>query len=235
MRHDAFKSAFNSRFLTINKALLLEYAAEGGNVELLKDILNQCKQEKTPQHTFLAAMNKYNHAEKVLMKATQKGHADCLHLLIHEFKGNKIEISDKTKLNCLMQAIKSNQLYVCLTLINEMPPDDLVHIRIRLNLVEKTNVHILKELKKNGVHFSHKAEAIIAKKEQRSIGLLLLIGIEIEKFLEYLTKKSDIVVNKNQFFQSTPDDKPVTPVYEKQGRLDETERQNPDAIPSKKS
>ena len=231
MRHDAFKSAFKSRFLKTNKALLLEYAAEGGNVELLKYIINQCKQEKTPQHTFLATMNKYNHAEKVVMKATQKGHADCLHLLIDEYKSNKIAISDQTKLNCLMQAIKSNQLYVCLTLINDMPPDDLVHIRIRLNLVEKTNVHILKELKKHGVHFSHKAEAIIAKKEQRSIGLLLLIGIELEKFLDYLTKERDIVVIKNQFFPSTPDDKPVTPIVEKQGRLDETKRQNPDAMP----
>ena len=84
-----------------------------------------------------------------------------------------------------------------------------------LGRVEKTNVYILKELQNHGVVFSEKAEAIMAKKEQRAIGLLLLIGIELEKFFEYITKKQGITVNRNQLFQpadqQSPEDMDVVP------------------------
>lgn len=197
MTHDRFKNQFETLFLNTNKPMLIKLAAKGGNLQLLQLIIEKCKENKRDYHDIKSAMTRNDHCQQALIGAINGGSVDCIKYLIHTLKSHQIEISDADKMNAFMHALKSNQLYVCSTLLSELPPENLMHIQMSLSMVEKTNVCILNELKENGVVFSEKAEAIIAKKEQRAIGILLLMGIELEKFFEYLTKKQDITVSDN--------------------------------------
>jgi hypothetical protein len=228
MEYPAFKSQFDTLFLNTNKLLLVKKAALGGNIKLLEFIIDACERDTTEEHDLATCMNRWDvfyggyNNEQVLMAAIEGGSSECIKLLINTFNTKNILLRENVKMNCMMRAIKTNQLVVCNTLLAEIPPSQLGGIKMSLDRVEKTNVFILKALKAKGVHFSAKAEAIIAKKEQQSIGFLLLIGIELTKFYEYITKKQDIVVvadtgttnslaleavavsqfpNKSQFFQ----------------------------------
>jgi len=204
---------FNTRFLSTNKSMLINAAAKGGNVDLLKDILNRCHQEHTKHHGFSETMKRHNHVKDALVNAIKGGSPHCVKLLVQECHNHRIEIDEATRLYCLMAAIKSNQLYVFQTLIAEIPPEDLPKLVLKLHLVDKTNVFILKELQNHGVAFSEHAQAIIQRKERNSIRLLETLGIFLEKFMDYLSKKEDISVNPNRFFQPKQDTEktPISP------------------------
>ena len=215
MTHSRYKKQFDTVFLNTNKPMLIKMAAKGGNLLLFQFIIEKCKENKEPYHDIKSAMKKHDHCYQALIASIDGGSVDCIKCLIQTLNDHQIEISDDDKMKAFLHALKSNQLYVCLTLLKELPPEDLSHIEMSLGRVEKTNVYILKELQNHGVVFSEKAEAIMAKKEQRAIGLLLLIGIELEKFFEYITKKQGITVNRNQLFQpadqQSPEDMDVVP------------------------
>ncbi|MBA2656765.1 MAG: hypothetical protein H0U70_07235 [Tatlockia sp.] len=56
------------------------------------------------------------------------------------------------------------------------------------SLVERTDIFILHNLKSNSVHFSDTAQAVIERKENRSIGFLLPIGIMLNKFTDFINE-----------------------------------------------
>lgn len=190
---------FNERFITTNKVSLIAEAAKGGNIDLLKNILKLCHQDKTKYQDFSTSMNRFDNYKLAMKNVVLSGNAECVKLLISEFEAHDVEIDDATKMNCLMAAIKLNQPLVVTTLIAEIPPRDLNKITMKLGFVDKTNLSILKQLQRQGVKFSDKAQAIIEKKEQRSVGLLLNIGIVIEKFMDYLLRTQDITVKKMDY------------------------------------
>ncbi len=192
MMDHRFKNQFNTVFLNINKPMLIKNAAQGGNLKLLQLIIDEFKKNTTRYHDIKSAMQKNDHCKSALIAAIDGGSTECIRLLINTLKSYDIEVSNKIKIECFLHALKSNQPYVCTTLLKELPPDDLMHIQMSLSMVEKTNLHILKELKNHGVIFSEKAEAIINKKEQRAVGVWLSFQIALDMIFEYLYKKQDI-------------------------------------------
>ena len=153
LKTERVKNAFQSRFLPTNKPLLIKNALEGGNPVLFKYILEQCIHEKTSQHSFQKAMNRNQNAQEAICAAIKGKNPACLKLLLQEFQQHTIEITEDVKMHCLMYAIKTNQMYMCNLLLKTIDPNYIELLMLSLELIEKTNVFILKDLQTHNVKF----------------------------------------------------------------------------------
>ena len=68
--------------------------------------------------------------------------------------------------------------------------------------IEKTELNILKALQEKGVKFSKVEKAIIAQKEHKTAGVMLSIGIMLNKFTDYCRG----MANKLTFCSKTSDE-----------------------------
>lgn len=207
MREEQFNTQFHTIFLNTNKALSLQYAAEGGNLDLLKYVFNACQTNTTPYHELDRVLSNERHTSNILKSAIKGQSKECSAFILQALKQRQIELSPIIKTECMVHAIQSNDLYVFSLLLEELQPTTLKQLHLKLALIEKTNVHILKQLQAQGVIFSPRAQALIARKEQRSIGLLLAIGIEIEKFMDFIAGQQDIALHRHSFFSGNESNK----------------------------
>lgn len=179
-----------------NKELLsqgaIHLAAESGNPQLLKKIINTYKKSLDGISDIDAKISAKIIEEQAIIKAIDSGSVQCVKVLIKQLKG-KDQLNDAQKLLYLDEAIRKNQPHMVSYFVQSLSSkESLKHFstdHFSLQTIEQTDLSILCQLKKEGVPFSKADNLIIAKKEHKSTGLFLSMGIEICKWTEFVKDK----------------------------------------------
>lgn len=86
----------------------------------------------------------------------------------------------------LLESIKQNQSYMVAYFLKDIPPEHLKTIYMSVSAVERTNLHILRQLQNYGVPFSDMSKAVFEQKEHHFVGLKRILGIFLCKFTDFL-------------------------------------------------
>lgn len=196
---------------TLSAKLIFNWAAKGGNAELLQqmidafkahstDLLGQPFTDKDVTQTLLAQTDDNTDA---VMSAIGGKDPACLRLVLQKVDTADHPLDDKKKLDYLLFAIKRNHPMMVQNLVEKMSPDLLQTVSLSLSVVEKTDLGLLRTLQTYGMVFSEKAEAVIARKKHQPLGLLLSIEIARIKFTDFckkvLFKNEGISYDENKF------------------------------------
>ncbi len=197
----------------------IEWAAKGGNPELLLLCLDKFKVElkKTAEQKF-RAISKREPSEAIkkaldenilkiigseinALKMTERdiishailsGNRECVHILCQYLNSGGYPLVQAERIHYLTEAIRTNQRYIALELIKMEPklsPRDLQAIHLTTRAVSRTDLALLKDLEKHGMHFSKVAKNIIAKKEHQSLGIISTLGVMLYKFTDYFKEQ----------------------------------------------
>lgn len=100
----------------------------------------------------------------------------------------------------------------------EITPKELVKtLKLSLLSIQNTDLGLLNSLKRSGMEFSEHAQAVIAKKERKSVGLLLSIGIALITFTDFCKETLfnqegvSFDTNSNTFFKPAQPEAPTDP------------------------
>lgn len=200
LKNDTCRDFFRNRQLNEKSAgVNINNAACGGNVELLKEIIDQYQKSglvpavvRGRQGLLRKGLTDNAIAEKILEKippgndsieeAITEGatrgisNTECVKYLFERLKTGKYEIQPGRMADYLLLAIKKNQhlMVECLIeTIKTMPEDTrkqtLQSIEVNVPAVEQTELSILRMLKDNGVSFDGAADSAFEQKKQEPV------------------------------------------------------------------
>lgn len=124
---------------------------------------------------------------------------ECLEVLLKRLATAKHELSDDQKMHYLFLAIQNNYPTLIPPLLEIIDPKFIKAISMSVRTIDNTDLSILRELGHYGI-FSEFEQAIIARKEHRSIGILLMMGIMFYKFTDFI-KEELFNFDKLKFFK----------------------------------
>ena len=218
-----------------NAANFIASAAGGGNVDLLKQLLDCYKNNGNPNlsnkqiaEQILKSSSEHGNA---VQKAISSGNTSSVKLLLEELKTGDNPSGEKQLLTYLAQAIKTNQPHMVNLLVDviktSIPEDSQKNIFQAIQLstiaVGRTDLSILRTLQSCGVPFSATAKALINCMANKPIGILLYWGITITLYTDYFKElcgiKNGVMDNIEQFKElkknikemKTETDKPDAP------------------------
>ncbi|HAU1151127.1 TPA: ankyrin repeat domain-containing protein [Legionella pneumophila] len=176
-REEAYDTLFSMKgALPFNSSIqAIRAAAKGGNSVLLAKVMNYFKRNHTG----------FSDLEDAIPSAIASGSVQCVKLLVNQLNENKKPLDDKKKMEYLLESIKQNQPYMVAYFIKDIPLEHLKTIYMSVSAVERTNLHILRQLQNYGVPFSGMSKAAFEQKEHRLVGLRLILGIFLCKFTDF--------------------------------------------------
>ncbi|KTD06377.1 ankyrin repeat-containing protein [Legionella gratiana] len=179
------------------RSKLLGYAAEGGNVLLLQQIMASFEKSVEKKMLVNDILTLHNGNDAITRAIIGKDPA-CLRLLLEKVDGNDelSNLDNEAKRHYLLLAIEYNQPQIVKVLIDRMPTHLLDTLSLDLTLLEKTNLSILKNLKEKGIVFSMQAEEIVARKEHHPVGFMYSMGVVSTRFVDYF-KEYILQMGKN--------------------------------------
>ena len=174
-------------------------AALGGNHKVLQTLLSHATQKIYDAKSRLDDNNAqindeimtYIFSEKnsyidIIKPAIKGGNAKCIQTLIKLGDSSCFAFSDEEKIEYLLLAIRKNQVSAVKYLLTQVNPVAIHNLKMTTHAIERTELSILRELKKYGMPFSMVAQGIIQKKEHQTISLSLSMNILFRKFTDYL-------------------------------------------------
>lgn len=174
-------------------------AALGGNHKVLKTLLLDAAQKIYGAKGSLYDNNAQIHDEimtcifseknsyiDIIKPAIKSGNAKCIQTLIELGDASCFAFSDEEKIEYLLLAIRKNQFSAVKYLLTQVSPVAIHNLKMTTHAIERTELSILRELKKYDMPFSMVAQGIIQKKEHQTISLSLSMNILFRKFTDYL-------------------------------------------------
>ena len=197
-RKEALEQLINFKNpIPLNPVTAVYWAAHGGNPELLKRVLD----------LYDAPLNVTVTKGDAISSAIEGGSVECVEILMGYLNTKKQYLTDDKKLHYLLESIKNNQPYITAALIQNTPEPLFKAILMSTAAVERTDLSILHQLREKGVVFSDTANAVIAQKEHRPVGIMMSIGIMLTKFSDFCKEmfntNSGLSYNRASFFEKS--------------------------------
>ncbi|WP_367606119.1 hypothetical protein [Legionella sp. W05-934-2] len=188
----AYRSFINPTSSSSN--FIIKSAAQGGNPDLLRQIL-QDMDNSVPSPVTLAeklfAVDKIG--RNTLTATIEGGSSECLKILLERLSSEKFDVDVKQYEALLGLAIEKNNFLMVDHLLNHMPERQKQSIIVRLNLsvsqAEKTDLHILNSLEKNGADFSGSVKMVMKDKQTHKLSSTSILGVKLTSFVEYIKIK----------------------------------------------
>ena len=215
LKNDKCKAKMEKSY-TIETAILK--AATGGNFGLLKQVyeMKLVSEEETPIEILF---NNIHNIDKAPIQTTDKldankaikdnistalmsGSVKCVRFMLEKLEKTDLAPTETEKMQYLLLAIKENKSDIVDFLMDNVSKNSLQTIKMGSSAIEKTELNILKALQEKGVKFSKVEKAIIAQKEHKTAGVMLSIGIMLNKFTDYCRG----MANKLTFCSKTSDE-----------------------------
>ncbi|MCH9756208.1 MAG: hypothetical protein K0U37_03310 [Gammaproteobacteria bacterium] len=197
-QHAVSRPYFNDIFIERNAALLIQHAASGGNITLLKDVIDHYQSIRLTDKTIAdniatKAGTSRGFPIDAIEGAIYGGHVACVELLVNRLAQETLLTQEKL-VTYLVAAINQNKPHLVdffVETINKNTTDrvkqDIFNgIKIHARQVERTDLSILRTLKSSGVNFSSESQGIFKTKENKPIGRLLSMGIRLDRFMDYM-------------------------------------------------
>lgn len=175
------------------------FAAGGGNVALLKYILDTYRQRGRPEPLSeeliaKAIMEGEFHA---LEYAITTGSSECINLLLGQLKKGSYQLTEEQWGQYLRAAVRANQplsvniiIDAISTSLSKTQRENIFEsIHMDMRDVAHCDLSILRQLKANHVVFSRTAEGLMLQKENRPVGLVLCLEIMLRKLGYYVNEK----------------------------------------------
>ncbi len=166
---------------------MIGHASKGGNPELLEQII-KVYYPNTEDNKIAADLAQLivNSKSKIIDSAIESGSIDCVNLLMKIIAQGKQALTEEARFSYFIKGIQKNQPRIVSLFIEELPKEQLATMKMSASAVRKADLSILKQLQEKGFVFSEIAKGIMDKKEHRSVGILLTIGIMLSKFTDYI-------------------------------------------------
>lgn len=232
LRNEQCKDWFNEHFLRKENAKsFIQAAAQGGKVELLKEIIEFYRTQGKPtplSNKEIAECISFSICFKKLLRIENGSNGiDAINiaisastdsvpntkLLLEHLDTADIKLNEKQLLAYLHHSIIRNQPQLVELFLDKiektLSKEDQGYLFKSINLhlitVDRTDISILRMLKTTGVEFSRNAQYIINKKEKRPTGHLLSIGVTLNLFTdfvkEFLPRDSEAQKSIRKFYK----------------------------------
>ncbi|HAU1181661.1 TPA: ankyrin repeat domain-containing protein [Legionella pneumophila] len=177
-REEVYDALFSMKgALPFNSSVqAIRAAAKGGNSVLLTKVMNYFKRNHTG----------FSDLEDAILSAIASGSVQCVKLLVNQLNESKKPLDDKKRMEYLLESIKQNQSYMVAYFLKDIPPEHLKTIYMSVSAVERTNLHILRQLQNYGVPFSDMSKAVFEQREHNFVGLRRILGVFLCKFTDFL-------------------------------------------------
>ncbi|GGI92472.1 YopT-type cysteine protease domain-containing protein [Legionella impletisoli] len=178
----------NAAKMNLNKSWLINKAAEGGNVEVLQKTIQLCQTNLGTEDLLSPFILEKQPMEDAICAAIRGGDVKSVELLMEHLEKEGFDDPIRN-VQYLTLAIRENQPYMVALLLKKIPSEFVQTISMTASATEKTDLFIIHQLQKHDVNFSTTAKAIIDKKEHRPVGIILSIGIMLNKFSDFCKEK----------------------------------------------
>ncbi|WP_419419366.1 hypothetical protein ACNVED_12745 [Legionella sp. D16C41] len=171
----------------------IDFAAQGGNEKLLKEVLNNAKNFSQLQNFLNAgSVDKtnclYSVIDSTIKNTINSGSGECMTLLMEEIK--PLQFSAEDKLDYLLLAIRQNKSQVAVALIKVIEMDEGPELAKKLfstitipdQAAKNMNLAFLRRLEKHGVKLSPTVKLIIQDREHKEVGLTGTASLLFSKF-----------------------------------------------------
>ncbi|WP_160116272.1 hypothetical protein [Legionella bozemanae] len=219
--HTNTKNLFLTLFTKDKAAQYIRMAASGnnlnngGNPDILKKIIEIYTAGDNPilsKNELAQMILKKNENEPDMIEAAigKKGacgisNTECVSILLKKVLESDQKLTPEQLLHYALLAVETNQPHLVKlfaeTIREELPQKIQAQlfesIKLSVETAKHTDLSILKTLKEYGTKHSFGVEEIIHKKEERSPGILLTIGIKLQKFTEWILNEKKLSKEDN--------------------------------------